>query len=586
MFRVGVDTETYGLDWRRQGAFFLSVVDSEGGAESVDLRAGMDPRQIDRFLSKIERADQIFFHHAKFDLHALRKLGLYSVAWWPRIRDTIIREYLLDEHRTSYRLDDVAQDRLGRRKIDIVAETGVLPQHWHTLPREVVRKYCEEDARLTLEIGMDQQRELEEQELLDIERLEIQTLEVVFHMEQHGVRVDPELAGQARDTLHRQMLQQLQVLYSKHGKFWPGSPTEVARVLRLKQDNKGWHTPDGFRIPSTATGKPQLDEAVMSSIPGELPKQILHFKYLEKMANTFLGNHILSNQIERDGQFYVYPNINSTKSVSGRGTNTGRLSYDSPALQQIPSRKKEAAAIIKPIFLPDPGEHWVYGDLAQNEFRVFAHFTGSEDLYAIYRENPQADFHQMVADLTGLPRSATKPGEANAKQVNLALLFNMGAGLLAQTMGLPYTDDGEGYLAPGPEVLEVLEQYHARIPGVREINQRCARLVEINGFVRTLAGRRIRIPDPEFSYKAAGLLFQAVAADNNKRNLVLLHEALKEFGEGRVVVNIHDEYSLSLPWSPRAEEFLEHVKNEISDAGLRVPLSIDWSWGSDWFDAL
>lgn len=583
--KAAIDTETEGLNWRADMPFFVSFYREDGFALSADLREG-EFGALREIVDLAGRVDRLFFHNAKFDLHALSKVGAYRESWWPKIGDTIVREYLLDEHRLTYRLDDVAFDRLGERKIDLSAETGFSPEYWRMAPKADVKRYCERDAALTLRVALDQERELVDQELLGVERLEIEALEAVFAMERHGVRVDLERAEAAKRAIHREMLQSLQALYSKHGKFWPGSPKEVTRVLQIRRKQGAWRLPDGSVVPETDGGAPKLDEATLRSMPGELPGQILQFKTLEKLSNTFLAKHVISNAVEGPGGHYVRANINSTKSLSGRGTGTGRLSYDSPALQQIPSRSESAAAVIKPVFLPDPGEFWVYGDLDQNEFRVFAHFTYAEKLYEAYRKNPKTDFHGLVAEETGLPRKASRPGEANAKQVNLGLIFNMGAGLLAQTMGLPYTTDERGNLKPGPEVLEVLDRYHSAIPGVREINQQCTRYCEINGFVRTLAGRKIRIPDPEFSYKAAGLMFQAVAADNNKRNIALIHRRLKEFGQGRLLINIHDEYSLSLPWSSQAEDFLRHVCDEIADAGLNIPLSIDFSWGADWHDAL
>lgn len=581
MSRIAVDTETYGLNWRSDGPFFVSVAESSGDCYSVDLRAGAEASALQRIRDSLEAATEIFMHNAKFDIHALMKVNLWNPSWWPKVRDTIVREYLIDEHRRSYRLDDIAFDRLGRKKIDMVQETGIKPEHWFSAPFDAVKRYCEQDASLTLDVGLSQDKTLHEQSLLRIERLEMDTLEAVHHMEVHGVRVDVARAEHARLVLLRQMMGLMSEIYSRHGKMSPTSSKDLAKALRITKKNGAWQTPDGTKVPSTEGGAPRLDEATLRTLSGKLPELVLQFKYLDKMANTFLAKHIIASA--EDG--VVRPNINSTKSLSGRGTGTGRLSYDGPALQQIPSRKADAAALIKSIFLPDAGQRWTYGDLDQNEFRVFAHFTGSKDLFAAYASDPKTDFHGMVAQITGLPRKASRAGEANAKQVNLGLLFNMGAGLLAKTMGLPYKEK-DGRLLPGPEVKEVLDRYHAAIPGVREINRKCSQLAERYGYVSTLLGRRLRLPDPEFAYKAAGLMFQAVAADNNKRNLVLLHKGLRELGEGRVLMNVHDEYSLSLPDTARSREFLKWASHSISDAGLNVPLSIEFSTGANWYDAL
>lgn len=578
---LALDTETYGLDWRRDTAWMVSVVCDDNTRITVDLRRSPDLTPIRRALAA---ADRVFMHNAKFDMHALDKLGLCEDGLWAKTYDTVVREYLLDEHRYTYRLDDLAYDRLGERKLDLVAETGVMPEHWCIVEHEAAKRYCERDALLTLRVAQSQEPLLREQDLLRVERLERETLEAVWYMEREGVRVDLGKATEAQRILRREMLALVQEVWSKHGRIELLSPQDLARGLRLKRKGSLFLTPDGQTVPCTPTGKPKLDVEALRALRGPLPEAAIRYRQLDKLASTFLGSHVLGSPVIRSSGAYVHPNINSTKGLSGRGTGTGRLSYDSPALQQIPSRNKQAAQLMKQLFLPDAGERWVYGDLDQNEFRVFAHFTGSDELVAQYRADAKTDFHSLVAEITGLPRSASRAGEANAKQVNLGLLFNMGAGLLAQQMGLPYTEK-QGRLVAGDEVRAVLEQYHAAIPGVRQINRKCTQICEQFGYVYTPIGRRIRIPDPEFSYKAAGLLFQATAADNNKRNLVLLHRRLRELGEGRLLVNIHDEYSLSLPQTQVAQEWLRSVESEISDAGLRIPLSIEFAFGDNWYDA-
>jgi DNA polymerase I-like protein with 3'-5' exonuclease and polymerase domains len=305
----------------------------------------------------------------------------------------------------------------------------------------------------------------------------------------------------------------------------------------------------------------------------------------------------------------VYPHINQTKGDEGFGTGTGRLSYNAPALQQIPSRDREIAAIVRPMFLPDAGQEWVYGDLDQHEFRVFAHYTRDEAILEMYREDPDTDFHQLVADITGLPRSAKRAGEANAKQVNLGIVFSMGAGLLAKQMGLPYTEEMVSFgsreprllLKAGPETLKVLNTYHSKIPGVKKVIESASSIAKSRGYVKTLFERHIRFPQRDFAYKAAGLVYQGTSADLNKYNIISLCDLL-EGTNSRFLLNIHDEYSMSVDPMDLKNGLIEEAKQLIQvrkpftyqgacgyqeDAlELRVPIRIDFKKGATWWGAI
>lgn len=585
---AALDTETRGLDWRNDRPFFVSIFyDADRAPFSVDLRETDDDRARGMIMDALRGVTRLFLHNTKFDLHALSKIGVDVDALWPLAQDTLVRETLIDEHLPSYKLDELAYRRLGRRKIDMLAEYGIAPDHWFAAPSRIVQTYCERDAELTLLVGLDQQDDIEAQDLYDVLDLEMMTLRAAFDMEAQGVRVDPDRAVASRRQIHRDMMELLSSIYSRFGRINPGSPVDLAQALGVTRGREGWITAGGAPIPSTPTGRPKMDVETLETIDHPLIEAVLRYRESDKLANTFLQGHIIDKALLRGGASWVHPNINTTRSLTGHGTGTGRLSYDTPALQQIPSRVPMSAQIVKSVFLPDPGQVWAYGDLDQNEFRVFAHFTGSEDLYGVYRDNPRVDFHQLVADITGLPRSKGPNGGPNAKQVNLGLLFSMGEGLLAQQMGLPHTvDKATGRLKGGPEVKEVLERYHAAIPGVREINATCTKLAESRGYIKTPIGRRIRISDPEYAYKAAGLMFQATAADINKRNIVTISNALRRSGLGRLLLNIHDEYSMSLDPGPESAELLEHLQGVLSDGGLRVPLSISFKTGDTWHDAL
>jgi DNA polymerase I-like protein with 3'-5' exonuclease and polymerase domains len=304
-----------------------------------------------------------------------------------------------------------------------------------------------------------------------------------------------------------------------------------------------------------------------------------------------LAKHILEHAVGDR----VYPTINQTVRETG-GTKWGRLSYVDPAMQQIPSRNKVVAAIVKPCFLPDDGQMWIDYDLNSFEVRVFAALASlydrSKTLLKAYRANPNLDFHQWVADLTGLIRNAEYGGQPNAKQLNLSMIFSQGKGATAQKMGLKTTEDefedewGEKikFQKAGADADIIINQYHNRIRGVRELARTAKEISESRGYVRTKYGRHLRFPKKYKSYKASGILIQATSADINKENWCLIDDALDN--RGRMVLNTHDSYSLSVD-EDHVADVMGDVKGAVEREFLGIPLLLDFNGiGRNWWSAL
>ena len=265
-------------------------------------------------------------------------------------------------------------------------------------------------------------------------------------------------------------------------------------------------------------------------------------------------------------------------------------------MQQIPSRNKVVAAIVKPCFLPDEGQVWLDYDLNSFEVRVFAALASLYDktqtLLKAYGEDPYLDFHQWVADLTGLIRNAEYGGQPNAKQLNLSMIFSQGKGATAAKMGLATTEDefedewGEKikFQRAGADADFIINQYHNQIRGVRELARTAKDRSEKRGYVRTKYGRHLRFPKKYKSYKASGILIQATSADINKENWCLIDEALES--RGRITLNTHDSYSLSVD-----PEHLERVEQDVMGVVNReflgIPLLLDRNGvGRNWWSAL
>lgn len=592
---LAIDTETTGLS-RTDRAFSLSYCLTGGPSGYVDFRCDSP----ETFLNLVENTScPIPAHNASFDYRMMVAAG-YTLPL-ERMDDTVIRATMVNEHEFSYQLDHLAKKYLGQEKDkDIYAEMAELfggrptrSAQIHRIvdaPRDAVAKYAIQDAILCHDLWQWQQKEILRQgdmlqEIVDFER---QLMPTIIRNEMAGIRVDVDQAQRAIEVLTREIdAQSAQVFAVVGKKFNYNSSKDVAAIFNPKKTDNGWITADGFIIPATPGGKPSFSAEALRSIDSPVAKSIIELRSMEKTRDTFLAGHILGNEV--GGR--VYPSIHQTKGEDG-GTGTGRFSYTEPALQQIPSRNKAVASVIKPIFLPEEGQVWVDADMHSFEVRVFAHLVNNAEILAKYEADPESDFHQMVADMTGMPRNAKYSGQANAKQLNLSMIFNSGNGAIAEKMGMPFdwssfVKGGKEfkYRVAGEEATAVINEYHRRLPGIKELASRAKKTAETYGYVRTKFGRRMRFPDGQKTYKASGITIQATAADINKKNWMIIEQVLGN--RGRLMLNTHDSYGMSLPeeWEPVWKEVKREVENGFP--WFRVPIILELSGaGPNWWAAL
>lgn len=603
---VSIDVETTGVEWYRDKVFGVAVSTFDGG----EIRDYYFDSRVDEGLfawlrDQAPKINKVVNHNVKFDIHMLLNEGI--VIDPRRVECTMINAALINEHLFKYDLDSLAQKYIGKRKDSTMYEKlaglfGGQPTRTAQMknisraPKSVVEEYAKTDSRVAMELWMWQQKEIKRQGLQQVHTLEMRLFPFIFDMERRGIRVDVDLAHKTMDKLTVE-IDQIQKELDKVAGFHvnPNPSGSIKKLFNPKKNEDGiWIACDSTPLPATSGDQPSIGADQLLAMTHPAAKLILRCRKYMKTRDTFLAKHV----IEHAHNGRVHPNINQTKSESSggvEGTGTGRLSYSNPALQQIPSRDKAIAAMVRPIFLPDEGSVWGYGDLDQHEFRIFAHYVNAPSLNRAYQENPDLDIHQIVADMTGMPRNATRSGQANAKQINLAMVFNMGGGKLAEKMGLPFTtekikfkDDTEEreILKPGEETLAVMAKYYDAVPGVKEMAKNASTVAKSRGYVRTLKGRHIRFPGGKFTHKASGLIYQGSSADLNKENICRICEYLEAESGGRLLLSIHDEYSISLSCD-NAKKHLERIKYLIEDRPeLRVPLRIDFSMPSkNWWEA-
>lgn len=596
------DTETTGLNAQAgDHVFGFSISTPDGRDYYWDIRR--EPKAVRWFNQAMNSYrgvivchnlafDYIMSHHT--DLHFDIKQGFC----------TSVVACLVNEHEHAYSLDYLASrytkakkqgDALYKEMAAVLggrATKNVQMKQIADAPVEIVAPYAKADTRATLELYFYQQEQIRIQKLNSIVEFERSLTPVLLKSQMHGVRVDIDGAQRAVGKMTQQ-IEPLQRHLDEMAGFAcnPQPSKDMEKLFKPEWRDGKWWANDGTPLRETPAGKFSLDAAALRTMNHPAAKAILHLRSLIKTRDTFLVGHVLESAV--DGR--VYPSINQAKGETA-GTGTGRLSYTTPALQQIPDRDKAVAEIIKSVFLPDEGHVWVDADMASFEVRIFAHLIGTPEIIKAYRENPETDFHQFVADLTGLPRNASYGGEPNAKTLNLAMIFNQGNGSTAESLGMPWSwesfvprDSKDGkeitYKKASDAAIDVINQYHRNILGVKELAEGCKSTAESRGYIFTRNGRHLRFPKGHKSYKASGLLIQSTAADENKRNWLLIDEALKGT-DAKMLLNTHDSYSMSMP-PDEAEKLARRVKRNIEkDRGLRVPLILEVQQaGKTWWDS-
>jgi len=605
---VSIDTETTGLHWYKDDVFGIAVAAYDGEkivSGYFDIRS--KTRVVEMLRTEVPLIKRLVNHNIKFDVNFLMNKGV-------RVSDdsiecTSVRSALINEHERSFSLDSLSRKYLNVSKVDIYAELAAMfggkptreaqMPNLHRAPESLAGKYAIEDPVLAIKLWLWQEEEIKRQELGQVWSLEKRVTPILCHIERQGVRVDEQRAHGSMKDVARKIDEAQRALDKLAGAVMnANSPKQMRELFKVKKcdaDNpKGfeWRTDSGFLLPMTDSDGPSLgkDTLVIMSEQGDArAKQVLQLRKMTK-ANSFLKDHIIAHAV--GGR--VYPNYNQTRGDNDLGTGTGRFSINDPALQQIPARDVDIAAIVRSCFIPEDGHDWCCADWAQMEFRMFAHYTKDPNILKAYADDPDTDYHQIVSNLTGIPRKPRFAGDANAKQINLGLVFGMGKGKMAYEMGLDYTvrygTDGREWFNAGPKAEEIFGTYHGAIPGVSKLLSEASAIAKSRGYVKTIMGRHIRFPGGKYTHKAGGLVFQGSSADCMKQKMVELWPVCQSEGIG-MLLSVHDELDFSMRKSESArqsgmvKEVLEVFDGERCPIRLRVPIKSSVEVGPNWFEA-
>jgi DNA polymerase-1 len=570
------DTETTSLDYREARLVGMSFSVEAGRAAYLPLahRYAGAPDQLDLdatlallkpWLENPARAK--VGHHLKYDAHVLRNHGITLAG----IRhDSMLESYVLNSVAIRHDMDSVAKHYLGidTIKYEDVAGKGAKQIGFDQVPVENASQYAAEDADVTLRMHQALWPKLRAEPRLQALYSEIeQPLSLVLlEMETRGVLLDAALLRKQSSEIGTK-LQQLKTMAHglAGGEFNLDSPRQLQQILFEK-----------LQLPvlrKTPTGQPSTAEDVLEEMADayELPRLILEYRGLAKLKSTYTDK--LPEQIdEQTGRVHTCYH----QAVAA----TGRLSSTDPNLQNIPIRTAEGRRI-RQAFVAPRGHVLMAADYSQIELRIMAHLSGDPALLRAFAED--RDIHQATAaEVLGKnPDAVTAEERRSAKAVNFGLIYGMSAFGLAKQLGI-----GRG------EAQQYVDLYFDRYPGVKAFMDRTREQARERGYVETVRGRRLYLPEirsrnrqlQQYAERSAiNAPMQGTAADIIKLAMLRVEKQCAARNlPARLIMQVHDELVLEVA-AGAVSEIAQMLREEMCAAEtLAVPLKVDIGTGPNW----
>jgi DNA polymerase I len=573
------DTETTSLDYMRAEIVGISFAIEPGSAAYLPLGHVYPgaPQQLERarVLAALkplleDPARGKIGHNLKYDAHVLANAG---IALAGMRFDTMLESYVWNSVATNHDMDSDAKRYLGLTTITFeeVAGKGAKQITFDQVPVEKAAEYAAEDADVTLRLHGALWPQLES--LPQLARLyqecEQPLVPVLLAMEHYGVLVDRErLRAQSR-VFARQLQELLLAAHREAGhEFNIDSPRQLQQILfeRLQ-------LPVRRRTP---TGQPSTAEDVLEELAASyaLPRIVLEYRALAKLKSTYTDK--LPEQVnERTGRIHT----NYAQAVAA----TGRLSSVDPNLQNIPVRRPEGRRIRQAFIAPE-GHLLLAADYSQIELRIMAHLSGDESLGAAFAQD--RDVHQATAaEVFGVePAAVTADQRRTAKVINFGLIYGMSPFGLARNLGIERA-----------AAQQYVERYFERYPGVKRFMDGTRAQAREQGYVETVFGRRLYLPDirsgntqlRQYAERSAiNAPMQGTAADIIKRAMIAVDAWCRRTqAPARLIMQVHDELVLEVRADAVDAVTAAVREHMVNAASLSVPLRVDVGTGANWDEA-
>ncbi len=574
------DTETTSLDYLEARIVGVSFAVKAGEAAYLPLKhdypGAPEQLEFDSVMQDLKPLLESPKHlkvgqNLKYDRHVLLNHGinLQGIA-----HDTMLESYVLDSTATRHDMDSLAQKYLGRDTIQFedIAGKGKKQLTFNEIGIEQASPYAAEDADITLQLHQTLWPKIEKIPSLAkvYKELEMPLLPVLNTLERNGVNIDIWMLQQQSDNMARQIADLEEQAYTVAGqKFNLGSPKQLQEILYEKQ-----------QLPvkkKTPKGQPSTAEEVLQELADEgyeLPQIIMQYRGLSKLKSTYTDK--LPLQVNKtSGRVHT--------SYHQAVTATGRLSSSDPNLQNIPIRSENGRRI-REAFVASGGYVLLAADYSQIELRIMAHLSGDKSLLNAFANGEDIHRHTASEIFDVALEDVTSDQRRSAKAINFGLIYGMSAHGLSRQLGIERH-----------QAADYMNVYFERYPGVRQYMDNTRQQAKEQGYVETIFGRRLYLPEINSSNgmrrqyaerTAINAPMQGSAADIIKRAMIDIHTWLADADTGiKMIMQVHDELVFEVP-----KDQLDMAKNTIEDfmvkaAELNVPLEVGIGVGDNWEQA-
>ncbi len=577
--RFAVDTETTSLDYMQAELVGISLCVEVGKACYIPLAHRYEgaPQQLDKkivlkALKPILENPAIgkIGQNIKYDAHIFIGEGIQMQGL---ADDTMLQSYILNSTASRHNMDALAFYYLGRETIhyEEVAGKGAKQIGFDQVELSEASDYAAEDADITLQLNDCLSEKLQQAGRLNevYQEIELPLVEVLLKLEQNGVLIDQAMLEKQGVEVDHQLGEIETSVYEQAGEvFNLSSPRQIQAILY-----------DKLELPilrKTPKGQPSTAEDVLEELSSnyEIPRLILEHRSLNKLKTTYIDK--LPNEINiKTGRVHT--------SYQQAVAATGRLSSTSPNLQNIPIRTARGRRI-REAFIAQPGKRILALDYSQIELRIMAHLSADESLLNAFEHG--LDVHRATAaEVFGSNLDAVSDEQRRAaKAINFGLIYGMSAFGLGKQLNIGRN-----------EAQQYVDTYFERYPGVRSYMEETKTLAREQGYVETVFGRRLHLPDinarnavqRQYAERTAiNAPMQGTAADIIKRAMITVHHWLIEDGDrAKMIMQVHDELVFELD-----EADVERCRQKISQlmtgaASLSVVLEVDSGVGLNWNEA-
>lgn len=576
---IGIDTETTSLDAMNASLVGISIAFQAGEAIYIPVGHSLTaaPEQIDlqdvlgRLKPHLENpALKKIGQNLKYDQHVFAN---YGIALNGIAGDAMLASYIIESH-LGHGLDELSERWLGLETItyESLCGKGAKQISFADVAIGQATEYAAQDADFALRLEAHLRAQMDAKQLEMYEKMELPVAQVLFEMERNGVQIDrAELSRQSAE-LGAELMKLEQEAYAVAGQpFNLNSPKQLQEILfdKMGIPTKG--------LKKTAKGGISTNEAVLEQLAPDypLPKIILQNRSLAKLKSTYTDK--LPEMISpKDGR--VHTTYAQAVAI------TGRLASNNPNLQNIPIRTAEGRRVRRAFTAPQ-GSVIVSADYSQIELRIMAHLSGDKTLITAF-QNGEDVHRRTAAEVFGIaPENVSSEQRRYAKTINFGLIYGMGQYGLAKSLGIDNIS-----------AKTFIDRYFARYPGVAEYMQRTKEQAAAQGFVETLFGRRLYLPDIRnknanaragAERAAINASMQGTASDLIKRAMIDVRNCLSDGIGSKLVMQVHDELVLEVVETELdfVKEKLPQIMAKVDGGLLDVPLVAEVGVGENWEEA-